>query len=409
MQIKYASLFIFSLIINTFFSEMCRSQSGMWATASSSGFTARLALTSNVINDKIYVFGGYIGGGGDIVNTLEEFDPSANAWSTPETVGTTLPRAFHTASVVNGMIYLIGGETGVGTNVSLVSEVDVFDPVAVSWTTLNTSGTFIDRWGHCAAAIGNKIYVFGGDTLNLTLSPRVTSTVQVLDLSTNTWSTLPTNGNFIPPFFSTCSVMGNKIYFTGGTDSTGVNSLNTLEIFDPSNDTWSMPNTLGTFIARSGHGSAVIDSQIFVMGGYGASSDLSSTQVFDPSSDTWSTLVTIGDFIARDEVCASAVDNKIYAMGGENDALIPLNVNEVFSLSGNFVSSISTNDSVSIFPNPTTNALNVQNVFGTISIEDPLGRSYAITRSGNQIDVSSLPSGIYFMMSGSHAEKFVKE
>jgi hypothetical protein len=67
------------------------------------------------------------------------------------------------------------------------------------------------------------------------------------------------------------------------------------------------------------------------------------------------------------------------------------------------------NNQESLYPNPATNILNIASPAGTISISDPLGRSYAVSRNGNTLDISSLPPGVYFVSDGVSRAKFVKE
>jgi hypothetical protein len=62
----------------------------------------------------------------------------------------------------------------------------------------------------------------------------------------------------------------------------------------------------------------------------------------------------------------------------------------------------------SIFPNPATNEIQITSIEGSISISDPLGRSYEVKQSGNTLDVSVLPSGVYFISDGHSRAKFVK-
>ncbi len=62
-----------------------------------------------------------------------------------------------------------------------------------------------------------------------------------------------------------------------------------------------------------------------------------------------------------------------------------------------------------IYPNPASSILNFESSGGVISVLDPLGRSYAIRQTGNSLDVSSLPSGVYFISDGYSRAKFVKE
>ncbi len=63
----------------------------------------------------------------------------------------------------------------------------------------------------------------------------------------------------------------------------------------------------------------------------------------------------------------------------------------------------------SIFPNPTTVKIQITSSEEKISILDPLGRSYEVKQTGNTIDISSLPSGVYFVSDGKRRAKFVKE
>jgi Secretion system C-terminal sorting domain len=62
-----------------------------------------------------------------------------------------------------------------------------------------------------------------------------------------------------------------------------------------------------------------------------------------------------------------------------------------------------------IYPNPAENVLNIESFDGSIRIDDPLGRSYAVPRNGDALDISSLPSGVYFVSDGHSRAKFVKE
>jgi photosystem II stability/assembly factor-like uncharacterized protein len=64
---------------------------------------------------------------------------------------------------------------------------------------------------------------------------------------------------------------------------------------------------------------------------------------------------------------------------------------------------------VGLFPNPASNILNVESSSGTLTISDPLGRNYAAPRTANTLDISSLPSGVYFVSDGFSRAKFVKE
>ena len=63
----------------------------------------------------------------------------------------------------------------------------------------------------------------------------------------------------------------------------------------------------------------------------------------------------------------------------------------------------------SIVPNPATNEITIIGGSGLFTIFDPLGRSYSVPQNGNELDISSLPSGFYFVSDGISGAKFVKE
>jgi photosystem II stability/assembly factor-like uncharacterized protein len=65
--------------------------------------------------------------------------------------------------------------------------------------------------------------------------------------------------------------------------------------------------------------------------------------------------------------------------------------------------------SIAVYPNPAENSISITNSNGPLSILDPLGRSYTVPRTGNTLDISSLPSGVYFVSDGVSRAKFVKE
>jgi photosystem II stability/assembly factor-like uncharacterized protein len=65
--------------------------------------------------------------------------------------------------------------------------------------------------------------------------------------------------------------------------------------------------------------------------------------------------------------------------------------------------------SITCYPNPALSILHIESSVGPMTISDPLGRSYEVKQSGNTLDVSALPSGVYFVSDGHTRAKFVKE
>ncbi len=68
-----------------------------------------------------------------------------------------------------------------------------------------------------------------------------------------------------------------------------------------------------------------------------------------------------------------------------------------------------TESDLSVFPNPAKDFISTSSTEDNLLILDQLGRSYTVYRIENTFDISSLPSGIYFISDGTSKAKFVKE
>ncbi len=127
--------------------------------------TARTALTSSVVNGKIYVLGGDNSNG--IFDIVDIFDPETNSWS----AGPPMPTACLGLSscVVNGEIYTIGGING-----GYLNTVEIFDPATNSWNFgLPMPSTRLDI---TSSVVSGKIYAIGGSTGKV-----VVGTVEIFD------------------------------------------------------------------------------------------------------------------------------------------------------------------------------------------------------------------------------------
>ncbi len=121
-----------------------------------------------VLNDKFYVTGGLSGPPWPGEKTVQIYDPATNEWSQ----GTDMPegRVGHTANVLYGYIYAIGGDT----QPPPVDSVAVYNPNTSSWTRIFSQPDVMIL--HTASVVGDTIYVFGGSTTSV---PNLTATSSV--------------------------------------------------------------------------------------------------------------------------------------------------------------------------------------------------------------------------------------
>ena len=186
--------------------------------------TARTAATAVEFQGKIYVMGGNSVQAGlklaPMTNqvpqrslaTNEVYDPATNKWETKREMPTA--RNHVAVGVVNGKIYLIGGRIG-GANLAStnnISLVEVYDPVADTWGPQRANMPFT-RTGVGYATRQGKIYIAGGENVD-PLMHAVYGYFQVYDPATNAWDELPP---ITPPRHGVnMAAIGNRIYVISG-------------------------------------------------------------------------------------------------------------------------------------------------------------------------------------------------
>jgi len=164
-------------------------------------------------------------------------------------------RGFHSANVVDGKIYVIGGSQDASPDRSHVWTVEVYDPATDTWT---QKGDMPRRFGAgSSSVVDGKIYVFGGYGAS--------GRVDEYDPATDTWtqkSDMPTKRRTF-----TTDVLDGKIYTIGGyiPEVAGYPGLTTVEVYDPATDTWTTAPDMPT--GRFGSRTSVVDEKIYVFGG----------------------------------------------------------------------------------------------------------------------------------------------
>lgn len=253
------------------------------------------------------------------VGTLVPPGTPAPAEAGPEQEVQPLPRWAHSAAVVNGKIYVMGG---VGAdNQQLVARVEVYDPATRSWAA--RAGIPTPRALLGASTVGGKIYAIGGTTMGLD----GLAVVEAYDPATNTWTRradMPTPRNSL-----STAVVAGKIYAVGGmrfdrpdggwesVDPTvGGKAFSTVESYDPETDVWVAGEDMPT--PRAGVTVSAVGGKIYAIGGGTRRGErdvsLSLVEVFDTATNRWAP--SAGMPTPRMFPCSAVVDGRIYATGG---------------------------------------------------------------------------------------------
>lgn len=236
--------------------------------------------------------------------------------STEAGPATVMPTTLYDAGscVFGGMIYVMGGSTDLAIS-SDVSSNRMLNPATNAWTSkaavpAQGSGS-ATRSGQRLVATDTKIYVFGGG-INL-VGSHACDVVQIYDPNANTWGAI---GASMPANRSNMYVgkIGDYIYVAGGVDETNTDT-NTTYRYSISGNSWSTMTALSNPYANGAY--AVLNDQLYLIGGQRSGSATSDVLRYDPASDSWlarASLPTVLNFCR-----ATVVNGLIHVIGGANN------------------------------------------------------------------------------------------
>src|SRR5438132_12724870 len=165
-------------------------------------------------------------------------------------------------------------------------------------------------------ALNGKMYVLGG----YEPGANSTATVQVYNPTTDTWTfahDLP-----YPVNHNAAAVAGGKLYSFGA-------GAGEAFVYDPNSDSWSArasSHSVHSFTAAVG----VIDDKIYVAGGTGTPSQRE-LEVYDPVANTWTVKAPMS--VPRNHTAGGVIDGKFYVVGGRaSDFSGSLDALEVYNL-----------------------------------------------------------------------------
>ena len=124
--------------------------------------TARAHLAVGVVNGVLYAVGGCVNPcTQDVFATVEAYDPTTDMWSIRAPMPT--PRAGFGLVALNGILYAVGGTDGTGSPVvgyHFVNTVEAYDPTTDTWTTKASMPT--PRGWLAVSVVNGVLYAVGG-------------------------------------------------------------------------------------------------------------------------------------------------------------------------------------------------------------------------------------------------------
>ena len=234
------------------------------------------------LNGLIYVLGAFVGNfpAETPVPNVYVYNPSTNAWAIGAAIPENRRRGGAGAVVYNNKIYLVCGIQN-GHQSGWVPWLDVFDPATNTWTQLPDAPRARDHFH--AALVDKQIFNIAGRRTGedgFTYA-RTVAEIDVFDLTTNTWKTLPASANIPTPRAGTAvAVMDKEVIVVGGESSQAL-AHNETEAFDITLNTWrTLPN-----LNTGRHGTQIVThgGRLYIAAGSGSrggSPELNTQEVF---------------------------------------------------------------------------------------------------------------------------------
>jgi hypothetical protein len=185
------------------------------------------------------------------------------------------------------------------------------------------------RSGLAVGVVNGILYAVGGDNVvfqNGNFVVNYLGTVEAYDPGTNKWTAkAPMLTARSGLAVGVVNVNGNDIlYAIGGSD--GVNTLATVEAYDPTSNTWTPKTPMLT--PRYGLGVGVVNGQIYAVGGFIAPDQSSPVEAYDPVANGWVPKASMP--VGRILLGVDVVNNILYAVGGSTDGSNNLSTVETY-------------------------------------------------------------------------------
>lgn len=219
------------------------------------------------------------------------------------------PRAFHKATVVNGIMWIIGGKTSSLSNNNMgmfrkktSSIILGFDITDGRWTSFILEGTtgvdhLAELSGHSIAISGDKIYIYGGMAMNNSILNSLTvfdSRARTLTSLSHSKRSKTTDEEFSLPLAvvgHSAVIVDDCMYiFLGYNPLYGY--INMVQKYNLTNGSWSLTKRRGSSIVGCiGHTSTYdpVDKLVYVFGGH-HTRQLNGLYSFEPKTEIWTVL-----------------------------------------------------------------------------------------------------------------------
>lgn len=279
-------------------------------------------------NGELYLFGGLVSDA--VVSDMYLIATRDLTATLIETMGDLPPpRVGHASALVSTVIIVWGGDTKQDGQANPDEPHDnalyLFNTASREWTRVVTGDdTPVGRYGHAAAMVGTRFFIFGGQVEGHFLNDLWAFDLNTLKIAAPVWERYTPSDSVSPPPRTghICVTYNERIYIFGGTD--GQFHYNDTWVFDVITRTWKELTCIGYIPApREGHAAAIVDDVMYVFGGRGMDGqDLSDLTAFKISNQRWYTFQNMGPSPAgRSGHAMASSGTRVFVLGGETFGL----------------------------------------------------------------------------------------
>ena len=290
-----------ALIAGASFAQAQQPPKGSWPAAEAfetgNGFTVGGSASDGT---SLYVLGGYFSG----TTAFRRYDPVNDTWedlpSLPE------DNVYFRAAYVDAHIYILGNGYYGNGNIYRYSIADR------EWSS-SLASLENNRYQAGAAVVNGKIYIAGGQD---NVFGGISSALEVFDPSDLSLSTLADMPQGLALSVGVGLPQNGRMYFIGGSGNNG-NSGACLE-YDPISNQWFSRAGLPNGTTRWYAGGFALNSRVYLVGGYDQNVGYSdSTFEYTPVTDSWIQRASLNN--ARYGMAYGVIGSNGYVYGGESN------------------------------------------------------------------------------------------
>jgi N-acetylneuraminic acid mutarotase len=283
------------------------------------------------VGNQFYLIGGR---GSHPIKPVEIFDPATRTWS----VGAAPPVEIHHFQAVGyqGKVYVVGAMTGDFPKEPPLPNVYIYDPVTDQWSKGPSIPADRQRGGAGAVVYKDKIYLVNG--IRTGHWDGHVAWFDVFDPKTGEWKSLPDSPR--PRDHFQTAIIDDKLYVAGGRRTSMVTNqpiqltVPEVDVYDLRTNQWStLPAASNLPTLRAGCTAVVVKGRLLILGGESGTQHLAHSEVeaFDPHTRKWTELARMN--VGRHASQAILYKDHIYiAAGSATQYATEINSQEVFTL-----------------------------------------------------------------------------